>query len=190
MPDFAPNVTVRYVLKYTSVGRAHSIMMRTQRGTGFALAESYGQALFNNLFTSLAPAMPVDLSFISAAIAVEDSDLFFPAATPTAVVGALALNLFSKQDSISHITFSGRGTFGSKVNMHVYGVQTNPETLPALPENDFVITAAESAFYAAAIAVLTADTHVRAIDNSQPAWRAQVTLKVNDFWLRKVRQGA
>lgn len=190
MTDFAPNVTVRYVLKYTSVGRAHNIMMRTQRGTGFALAESYGQTFFNGLFDSLKSIMASDLAFISAAIAVEDSDLFFPAAIPTAVTGALSPTLFSKQDSISHVTFSGRGTLGSKVNLHIYGLSLQPDALPAQIENDFVITAAESGVITAALAILTGDTHIRAIDNSQPAWRTQVTLKVNDYWLRKVRSGA
>lgn len=190
MADFAPNVTPRYVLKYRSVGRVHSIMMRGARGISFALMESYGQTLFNAFFTTMAAGLPVDLEFISASVAITDSDLFFPAAPPTAVTGAVALTSLSGQDSISHITFSGRGGLGSKVNLHVYGFAWGPDVLPAGDESDFVITAGESTVIANAIAALAADSHIRAIDNSQPVWRSQVTLKVNDYWLRKLRQGA
>ncbi|MFZ1990861.1 MAG: hypothetical protein WAW96_13950, partial [Alphaproteobacteria bacterium] len=129
MPDFAPNVTPRYVLEYRSAQRIHNVMMRGQRGISAALMESYGQGLFQTLFTALATLMPLDLAFISAKVALTDSDLFFPAALPTAVAGTIALTALSKQDAITHTTFAGRGSLGSKVNMHIYGVQWSPDTI-------------------------------------------------------------
>jgi hypothetical protein len=190
MPDFAPNVTPRYVLKYHVAGRDHNIMMRTQRGTSFALTESYGQQLFGDLFDNLNSQMADDLAFVSAIVALTDDNLFFPAAVPTAVVGALALAGFSGQDRITHVTFAGRGSLGSKVNMHVYGVQLTPDVVPAAPESDFVLTAAESAFIAAPIAVLVANSHIRAIDNTTPGWYSRATIKPNDFWLKRLRNGS
>lgn len=190
MPDFAPNVTPRYVLAYRSVGREHNIMMRGARGISAALMESYGAGLFNQLFTTLAAGLPDDLSFISAKVALTDVDLFFPAAIPVQVTGLLAVATFSGQDSISHITFSGRGSLGSKVNMKVYGVQYNPDALPATFPSDFVITTGETSLIANAVAALQGDSHIRAIDNTQPTWYNQVTLKVNDYWLKRLRRGA
>lgn len=190
MPDFAPNVTPRYVLSYRSAQRAHSVMMRGARGISAALMESYGQGLFNTFFTSLATLLPLDLAFISAKVSLTDSDLFFPATVPTAVAGTIALTALSKQDSITHTTFSGRGSLGSKVNLKIFGIQWSPDTMPGGVEQDFVVTSSETSFVATAIAVLAADSHIRAIDNTQPSWYAKVTFKPNDYWLKRVRQGA
>jgi len=190
MPDFAPNVTPRYILKYHCARRDHTVMMRTQRGTSFALTESYGQQLFGDLFDNLKVLLPDDLAFIAAAISLTDDDLSFPAAVPTAVVGQVALATVTGQDGISHLTFAGRGSLGSKVNLHIYGAQLTPDLLPDNPASDFVILASESAAVAAAIAVLVANSHIRAIDNTTPAWYQRATLKVNDFWLRQLRKGS
>lgn len=188
--DFAPNVTARYRLQYRCATRVHSIMCRAARGTTFAATEALGISLFSGLFTALDDLMFDDLAFLSADVALTDSDLFFPAAVPAAVTGLVPIAQATKQDSITHITFSGRGTLGSKVTLHVYGVSTLPDLLPANAATDFVITGAESTNVAAAISGLNAaGAPFVAIDNTNPSFRSQVTIKVNDFWLRTVRAG-
>jgi hypothetical protein len=190
MPDFAPNVTGRYKLHYNVIGRVHTIMMRTARGLNAAQIISNGAAYLRGLFVAMAPGMADDLAFISAEYALHDSDLFFPAATPAAVVGAIAAATFSKQDSITHLTFSGRGALGSKVSMHLYGHGTDPDTLPANIWSDFVVLGTELPRIATAVAALNvAPALAVAIDNSVPVYVNRATVKVNDFWLRKVRQG-
>lgn len=190
MPDFAPNVTGRYKLHYRVVGRSHTIQVRIARGAIFADIVNNSRAYLLALFTALAPNLCDDLAFVSAEAAITDSDLFFPAATPTAVAGTIAIAGYSGQDSISHLTFSGRGAFGSKVNVKVYGWQANPDTLPVNQASDFVLLATESAAIANAITALNGSpATVVAIDNSPPTYHSRATLKVNDFWLRRVRQG-
>jgi hypothetical protein len=190
MPDFAPNVTFRYKLHYNAAGRKHTTQVRAARGTlatpGAGQCATYLRAVFD----ALKAIMPDDLSFLSAEYALTDSDLFFPAATPAAVVGGTAAASFSKQDSISHLTFSGRGSLGSKANLKLYCFAFNPDVLPAPLESDFVVLASEALLVSNAIAALnTGSGIIVAIDNSPINYYARATLKVNDFWLKRVRQG-
>lgn len=188
MADFAPNVTPRYRLKYNAVGRPHSVMVRGSRGTSFAGMEALGISAFFGLFSALDTLMCDDLAFISADIALTDSDLFFPASVPGVVTGTSPIAQYSKMDSISHWTFSGRGDLGSKVSMKLYGIQNVSDVLPATVHSDFVLLGTEDTRVADAVAVLNAGAIVT-VDNTQAAWLNRVTIKINDFWLRQVRKG-
>lgn len=190
MPDFAPNATGRYRVHYVAAGRSHTIQMRTARGLTFTQIESNGSAFIEGLFSALATALTDDLAFTSAEVALHDEDLFFPAAVPAAVTGTFPVADMSKQDSITHLTFSGRGSGGSKVNMKVYGVATNPDALPAGIWSDFVMLGSELANIANAVTHLNDSPSLSvAIDNTIPTYVNRATIKVNDYWLRRVRQG-
>jgi hypothetical protein len=191
MPDFAPNVTARYRLHYKVVGRNHTVQCRGTRGIDVSTLMADGAAYLRAVFSALAAGMADDLAFISAEYALTDSDLFFPATLPAAVTGLVAASTFSKQDSITHLTFSGRGAGGSKVSQKIYGVNWAPDVLPAGIESDFVVTGGESAIVLNAIAAFNNSPSGRivAIDNTVATYHGQATLKINDFWLRKVRQG-
>jgi hypothetical protein len=191
MPDFAPNVTARYRLKYNVVGRQHTVMCRGIRDIDVSTLVNDAKTYLRAVFDALKADMASDLAFISADYALTDSDIFLPTTVPTAVVGGTAVAGFSKQDSITHLTFSGRGVQGSKVTTHIYGYQTSPDTLPVNIGSDFVFTGAENAAVAAAVVALNTSPSGRivAIDNTPPVYANRATIKVNDFWLRKVRQG-
>jgi hypothetical protein len=190
MADFAPNVTARYRLHYNVIGRQHAMVIRGARGTTFAQMQIIGQGVLHDFFNAMAILLTDDLAFVAAEVALTDSDLFFPANLPTAVVGTVGIATASKQDSITHLTFSGRGSLGSKVSLKLYGVQLGPDALPENLSSDFVILASEHANVASAITVLNqAQSAIVAVDNSKPVFAQRVTIKVNDFWLRRVRQG-
>lgn len=191
MADFAPNVTARYRLHYNVAGRVHTIQSRGVRGIDVSTLQADGATYLRAVFAALATLMADDLAFVSAEYALTDSDLFFPAAIPTAVTGGVAVATFTKMDSITHLTFSGRGSLGSKVNQKVYGVQVNADLLPVNLWSDFVVNSSELAAVANAVTAFNTSPSGRivAIDNSVPTYRARATVKVNDFWLRKVRQG-
>jgi len=156
-------------------------------GTGVTEAAAYLRALFVALASNLAD----DLAFTSAEYALTDSDLFFPAAMPAAVTGAIDVADFSKQDSITHLTFSGRGAGGSKTSVKVYGAQYLPDQVPDAIESDFVINSAESSLILNSVAALNNSVGGRTvcIDNTVATFHARATVKVNDFWLRQVRKG-
>jgi hypothetical protein len=165
-------------------------MMRAPRDSTLPDIVSHGQGYLGGLFTALASFLFDDLAFISADAALTDSDLFFPCAVPTAVAGAITPATLSKQDSITHITFSGRGASGSKVNLHVYGMALDPDVLPPNVSNDFVILSSELSVIDDAVTHLNSALPLAvAIDNSVPIYAARVTVKINDFWLRQVRKG-
>jgi len=189
MADFAPNVTPRYKAHYRAAKHVHVIQFRGVRGSTFANMELLGTTHAHALFNALAPNLFDDFAWISAEIALTDSDFFFPAATPTAVTGAQLLANASAADEITHITFSGRGSLGSRVSLHVYGTNFDVDTAPPGGFADFIISAAENAAVAAALATLPGVPTIVAIDNSGIAWRQQVTLKLNDYWLRVKRKG-
>ncbi len=191
MPDFAPNVTARYRLHYNVAGRVHTIQCRGVRGIDVSTLQADGSAYLRGLFAAMAGLMADDLAFVSAQYALTDSDLFFPATVPAAVVGGVAAATFSKQDGITHLTFSGRGASGSKINQKLYGVQVNADVVPANFYSDFVVLTSDAVQFANAVAALNTSPSGRivAIDNSVPAYYNRITVKINDFWLRKVRQG-
>jgi len=190
MPDFAPNVTPRFKLHYHVATRDHVMQFRGVRGISTGQMGDNGRAAAAALFTAMAPVLADDLAFLSAEIALTDSDVFFPTAVPSPVTGEVAVATYSKQDTISHLTFNGRGqALGSKTNVKLYGCNFNPDAVPANLISDFVFTPGESAVIDAAVLALQTAAGIVAIDNSSIIWSGRVTLKVNDFWLRKVRQG-
>jgi len=190
MPDFAPNVTSRYRLKYNVVGRSHTVQVRCARGTSLIATQDAAIPYIRAVFLALASNMADDLAFVSATAALTDSDLFFPVGIPAAVAGAISVALFSKQDSISHLTFSGRGSSGSKVNQKIYGFNSNPDQFPVNAASDFVLLSSEVSLIQNAVNAFNSfPGPIVAIDNSTPVYVQRATLKVNDFWLRKVRQG-
>lgn len=191
MPDFAPNVTARYRLHYHVARRDHTMQCRMVRGIDVGTLTTEAPAYLRTLFNAMASLMADDLVFTSAEYALTDSDLFFPAPVPTAVVGALDVNDFSQQDSITHLTFSGRGAGGAKINMKLYGVQVDPDVIPDDIQTDFVLDGTESAPVAAAVTALGVSLGLRivCIDNSVATYHNRATVKINDFWLKRVRQG-
>jgi hypothetical protein len=190
MPTFAPNVTPRYKVSYQAVGRVHSLLFRGARGLSFGDMETLGATAANAMFNPTLGVLVDDFSFLDAAVALTDSDIFLPAALPTAEVGTADIADYSKQDSITHVTFAGRGAGGAKVNWHLFGITLNPDVLPPEVENDFKITSAEWGVIANVYTVLAAQTGLRAIDNTAITYKSYALVKVNDHWLRKVRQGA
>lgn len=190
MADFAPNATSRYKAHYNVVGRPHTIQVRFARNAIIGDIVSNCRNYLNAIFAALAGAICDDFAFTGAEAAVSDSDLFFPVTAPVSPVGGIPIATYTKQDSITHLTFSGRGPGGSKINQKIYGIQFNPDTLPATSPEDFVVLATENAFVSAAIGAFNAGpAGIVAIDNTRPIYHQRATVKINDFWLRQVRKG-
>ena len=188
MPDFAPSATPRYVLKYVSAGVEHTIMFRAARGTSNGALQTIGEGAADDLFDALSAIMPDDLAAISATLYPQDTDVGIPTGTPTLPAGAVDTSAWSAVQKIHHLTFSGKGTGGSKVNVKVYGANI-AETTTAIG-GDGKLAPGESADVDAAVAALSAQSGLRAIDNTAVAvWYPRVTFKTNDYWLRRARQG-
>lgn len=189
MPDFAPDVTPRYVAHYTSAGIEHDVMFRVPRDTTYTTGVAAAQLGLHDIFNELVTTLPDNFAWISAKWFDQFSDVAIPAAVPATVTGLHNSALFSKADKISHLTFSGKGFAGSKVSMKVFGVAFDPDELPANPEAKFVFNPGDYATVDAAVAALNSAALLSAIDNTHPIWYGRVTLKVNDHYLKGVRRG-
>lgn len=189
MPDFAPNVTPRYKAHYVAATHPHTMQFRVARGTNDGDGILAGRVHANAIFAPLTAVLFEDFHWVSAEYAHQDSDLFFPAALPTAVVGLALLSAMSASDEIMHLTFSGRGAGGSKVSVHVYGTNFTLDLSPQGVFSDWILTAAENGAIASCLASLAANGDLRAIDNTAVSWRQQATVKLNDYWLRQLRKG-
>lgn len=190
MPDYAPNYTSRYRVRYQVIGRAHVMQFRGFRSLTQAAMVSAGIAGFTAIYSNLSVVLSTDFSVLDASYAPADSDVFVPASVPTGITGSSSVANMTGQDSISHMTFAGRGLGGSKFNVKAYGIQWAPDLLPANAASDFRILGTESPQVQAAYDDLADVSDLCAIDNTAMNWYTYVNLKVNDYWLRKLRQGA
>lgn len=188
MADFAPSATPRYVLKYVNAGVEHTIMFRAARGTSMGALQTIGEGAVDDLFDALGPFLCTDLAAVSATLYEEDSEVGIPTGVPTLPAGDQVVADYSPTDKVSFFGFAGKGTGGSKVSVKVFGILTGDA--PDEPAADGVIKPGESVAVTAAVNALSAQSGLRAIDNTAIAvWYPRVTYKVHDRWLREVRKG-
>lgn len=187
MPDFSPDYTPRYKAKYNAAGLIHTATVRGFRGAGSGVVIANGRAALSGVFTALASRLAADFAWISAQYIPEDSSVAQAAATPTAVVGTVLVNTFSLQDKVTSTGFVGRAST-TPVRLFLWGLAYNPDLLPANIYADFKVLASEDAIFATAITGL--NSAGLAGNNNLPAlWYQYANLKLNDFWLRRVRSG-
>lgn len=186
MADFAPNFTARYRLRYSVLGHTHTQQWRIARDAGVTglnnmilKVAAFWAALESNLWD--------DLSFLSATYAVEDSDIFLPAAVPTLPTAALTPPANPISQSIVSTGFVGRSALGQKARVFVYGFAGGPEETAGLGD-DFRLTAAESANIDDAVVVLNnGSPQIVGSDDANVSWYSYANTKFNDFWLRQIR---
>lgn len=186
MPDFAPNYTARYRLRYSVLGHEHTMLFRIARGVG-----STGLALMvakaGDFLTAIEDARYTDWLELSAEYAAEDTDIFAPAALPTVSTGTAAIPAQSVSQSTYAVSFVGRSAAGQKAKFFVYGVSFDPENL-VTPGDNFRITSAENAIVAAGVAELNSGApDIVASDNFGVSWYPYVNGKYNDHWVAAVR---
>lgn len=188
--DFSPDATPRYILKYNAAGLIHHIMVRGDRTNTLNEVQTMGTGFMHGLFDALKTILPADLSFISALLIDKDTNIGVPGNLPTAVTGTAALNTYSVLDKISHLTFSGKSSGGSKASIKVFAPALSPDSVANNDLSDFAFTAGEAAATIdAAVAFLGTQGNARAIDSTGITWYTRVTYKINDKWLRVARKG-
>lgn len=186
MPDFAPNFTTRYVLKYSVVGRVHSQLWRAP-STVVTLAGLDG--LISKIaayYAAMAPKMWSDLAFLSAQWAPADSDIFLPAGTPALSAGAVLVTDAAPSANALAVSFVGRSDHGEKARMFQYGVAVTPADSPTA--FDFRIHSSEDTHISAAVGVLNESApSLVANDDHVATFYDYVNVKYNDYWTRKSR---
>ncbi len=189
MPDYAPSATPRYKLIYNNAGVQHSVQLRGERDEAQGATVTRSQGVLESLFASLSPLLCTDLQFISAFYIPKDSEVSVVAAVPAAVPAPPnVIGGFSAQDKISSLSFAGKSSLGSRARLSIFGIFLNPDALPAGIASNFVLLSSESAPVSDAVTSLNLGA-LPAIDGGVITWYTRATLKVNDHWLRRVRQG-
>lgn len=186
MADFAPNFTARYRLKYTSLGKSHSMLWRQSSAvtTGETIAEKVGLFL-----DDLAPILFNDFTITGADFALADSDVFLPSFVPAFGGGDVPIVGAAQSDAAVSLSFVGRSILGGKARMFLYGTNTGA-IVRTDDSNDFRLTSAEDASISAAIVRLNeTGPIIVANDDSEVVWYEYVNIKYNDRWVRRMRRG-
>lgn len=184
MPDFAPNFTVRYRVKYIVLGRIHRIQFRLERGvTDFAGAAGK----VGTFLSTMESQMYDNFAVLSADAALEDSDVFLPAPAPDSPTGAISTTGVGTGDVPLAVSFPGRTINGLRGIVYLYGTQLDPSG-PANFLQDYRIQAAELGAVSDAVAALNeiSPTFV-GNDGTTLIWYPYVNTKPNDHWIKKLR---
>jgi hypothetical protein len=187
MPDFAPDATPRYKVRYLSAGFQHTWLFRAARGVSVSTNIASGRSAAEVLSAALESLLPEDFIFLDESYALEDSDIFLPTgALPTQPTGAQALADYTPLMRGTGTTFAGKGG-ASKARVTAFGVFWDPSDT-AGPAANGLVTAIESSEVAAAIAGLTSVTGMRAINNQPIGWYNRATVKENDVYVKLARR--
>lgn len=186
MADFAPNFTARYRVKYTTLGRQHSMLWRIARGVG-----STGLALMvakvGSVLNVLVPARYTDWLVVGAEYAPEDVDFFVPAAIPTVTTGTAPIPPNPVSQSTFAISMVGRSTAGQKARMFLFGTSFDPESLLA-PGDNFRVSTVESPLVTSLVNSLNSGSPtIVGSDGMGVIWYSYINTKYNDHWIAKVR---
>jgi len=186
MPDFAPNYTARYRIRYTSLGKSHSMTWRVAS----SVTDPAGIAAKVGLFLAdLEPILWNDWTLTGADFALADSDVFLPAVLPDAPTGAVSTSGSVSNDAAISLSFVGRSTAGLKARMFIYGTD-GAAFLRVADGQDFRLTSAEEPAISDAIVRLNETSPaIVANDDAVATFYEYVNIKYNDRWLRRFRRG-
>ena len=187
MPDFAPNFTARYVVRYSVLGIEHTMQFRIGRSAGLTgLVGMTGKV--TQFLEDLQSLMFDDWALLDAKYSAEDSNFFVPVAAPGAPIPTVAAPAQPQSQSILSTSFVGLSSQGQKARLFVYGLSIGPENTAFTSSDDFRILASDTSVIADAIATLqTGSPTIKASDDNDVTWYAYVNTKYNDFHLRNVR---
>lgn len=186
--DFAPNYTHRIRIRYFACGAAHSQVWRSFSNNGIVERT----AAFNTIqsyYDALAALLSDDLALLSISEADADSDIFLPSPFALSLVGSADYSTKGPSKKASSTSFVGRSIAGLRAIIYQYGIVHNMDSSET-PANDFRVTRTEVTEYGDAIDALNATTGLVANDDFAMVWYPYVNAKYNDYWLRRVRQGA
>jgi hypothetical protein len=186
MADFAPNYTARYRIRYSSLGKSHSMLWRVASG----VTDPAGIASKVGLFLEdCEPFLYDDWTLTSADFAEADTDIFLPAVLPDAPTGAVAVAGAVANDAALAVGWVGRTTLGGKARMFLYGTNI-AAALRMSALLDFRILSSENADVSATVVRLNETSPaIVGNDDAVATWYEYVNVKYNDRWVRRLRRG-
>lgn len=185
MTTYAPTFTPRLRVKYTCGRIAHSIQVRGPRGASLSVMGGLVDPVAN-CFVALATYLFNDFAWVSAEVALTDSESFAPVPTSGIIpVGGVVLATQSAMQRIRGLTISGRAP-GSRSRFTMFGLVFAESSTTDIGA-DGVITGAEVAGVTTIKGI--ADTYFKANSGASAIWYNRGTYKRNDHLLKLVRRG-
>lgn len=184
MTTYAPNFTPRYRAKYVAAGVEHTIQIRGPRGETGPAIQARGSSL-GTCYSTAATVLASDFAWISAEYALTDSEIWIPCDLPPGATGTISPTSFTPRDKITPTIFSGRAP-GSRARFGMYGLFWNEDSHGG-EANNFIITPGENAIISAIATEATG--HFRANSGAVAVFYNRATIKPNDHWVKRVRQG-
>lgn len=189
MPNYAPNMTHRYVAKYVSAGLTHEVLYRETNVNTPSATIARGQALFTAIQSALHVFLPTDFAWLSAKFCAQNDIVFAPVAAPTAgTAGLIDPATMSHMARACELNFIGRSV-STPTSMAFFGYVRSLDD-PASPASNGRIFPAEDAKIGITRSLLIAENHLVAASGGSVTWQAYANYKVNDHWLRIARRTA
>lgn len=187
MTTFAPDMTPRYKASYISAGLQHSSIIRVARGSGATPTVTIGRAVMQAVTTALAALLPTDFHFTGAAYCLEDTNVFLPTTfIPANPTGLQDLADYSPTMRATETIFQGNGG-GHRVTVNIFGVFWQ-QSDPLDPSANGRVETTEDTHILAAVTALNGATGQTSIANIPAIFSPYANIKVNDYWLKRVRK--
>lgn len=186
MPDFAPNYTFRYRVKYVGNGHTHHLLWRYAPSTTVAALPAI-RLQVQDFLNAVGPAnFYADFTILGADYALADSDIFLPAVPVPVFSGTFVLTGRPESAEAAALSFPGKSSLGQRAIFFLFGTIFQPATAAGVL--DFRILASENANISDAVDVLDAtDPVLVANDGVEVNWYPYANFKYNDYWVRQVR---
>lgn len=190
MPDYAPNYSPRLVVRYKHAGAVHRLTCRTGRGVSTTPAAVVTK--LKSVLTAMQAQMFLDWAALDGSWYPQDSFISSP-------VDVSGLNTITPANNTSSLQaghkamqarWEGRGNFGGRTAFVMFGIAF-PEFYSTAANRDFRIYGSEQSWVSDVVTALNelSPAFVPPGDASV-VWRDYVNIKVNDYWMGKVRNGA
>lgn len=146
------------------------------------------QASLTSYLAQLVTILADDYAIIGASVADQDSSVFNPTGyTPTLPVGTIPATTLTPKQRINASTFSGRGG-GAPYHVEQYGLYWRTELTLHPEAGNGKVDASESTVVLNAIAALNAANLSSAAGSGVVIFKPYITVKENDYWLKRVRK--
>lgn len=184
MPDFAPNYSNRYRLRYSTLGIIHTLTFRY--GIVPSAVVTTIAADMQDVLNALAPIRFTDWTEIDAAYAEAGSDVFLPTATlPGADAGGATVP--GPGFKPVYAGYIGLTALGNRANFSVFGMSLDPLVSGTDELSDYRVYGTEASYVADTLTALAGAAALTGIDGAGVLWHQYQNIGIHAHYQRKVR---
>lgn len=190
MSAYAPNFTPRLRVRYRASLAIHTQTWRFPAYGTLGVGLAAARAAVENIWSDISGIISDDLQCLAVTYALENSNIFLPTDN-IAMLGSIPLVTGDPRIKAKAVSLVGRTALGQPAKEFFYGV--NIDGIESLGGTDFRLNPGESADVDAAIATANgffSDLTLCGSDSTVVTYYPYANYKDNDYWTKRVRQGA